>query len=105
VDVIEVLPRLRFVRFSIGHAYLWHDSDGLTLVDSGLPRSAPLIADAIRLSGYRPADLRRLVLTHFHEEHIGSAAEIADWGEVEVLAHHARAAYPRHRRRTPRRRP
>ncbi len=29
------------------------------------------------------------MLTHFHADHIGAAAEIADWGEVEVLAHHA----------------
>jgi glyoxylase-like metal-dependent hydrolase (beta-lactamase superfamily II) len=86
MDVIELLPRLRFIRFPVGHAYLWHDPDGLTLIDTSLPGSAPLIADAIRQSGYQIADLRRLVLTHFHADHIGSAADIAGWGEVEVLA-------------------
>jgi glyoxylase-like metal-dependent hydrolase (beta-lactamase superfamily II) len=45
-----------------------------------------LIADAIRQSGYQPADLRRLVMTHFHADHIGAAADIAGWGEVEVIA-------------------
>ena len=95
MDVIELLPRLRFIRFPVGHAYLWHDPDGLTLIDAGLPGSAPLIADAIRQSGYQPADLRRLILTHFHADHIGAAADIADWGEVEVLAHHADARFIR----------
>ena len=95
MDVIELLPRLRFIRIPAGHAYLWHDRDGLTLVDTGLPGSAPLIADAIRRSGYQPADLRRLVLTHFHADHIGAAADIAGWGEVEVLAHHADAPFIR----------
>jgi glyoxylase-like metal-dependent hydrolase (beta-lactamase superfamily II) len=89
MDVIELLPRLRFIRFPVGHAYLWHDADGLTLIDAGLPGSAPLVADAIRQSGYQPSDLRRLVLTHFHGDHTGAAADIAGWGEVEVLAHHA----------------
>jgi glyoxylase-like metal-dependent hydrolase (beta-lactamase superfamily II) len=89
MNVIELLPRLRFIRFPVGHAYLWHDPDGLTLIDAGLPGSAPLIADAIRQSGYRLADLRRLVLTHFHADHIGAAAAIAGWGAVEVIAHHA----------------
>jgi glyoxylase-like metal-dependent hydrolase (beta-lactamase superfamily II) len=89
MDVIELLPRLRYIRFPVGHAYLWHDPDGLTLIDAGLPGSAPLVADAIRQSGYQPADLRRLVLTHFHGDHIGAAADIAGQGEVEVLAHHA----------------
>lgn len=95
MDVIELLPRLRYIRFPVGHAYLWHDPDGLTLIDAGLPGSAPLIADAIRQSGYQPADLRRLVLTHFHPDHIGAAADIAGQGEVEVLAHHADAPFIR----------
>ena len=95
MDVIELLPRLRFIRFPAGHAYLWHDPDGLTLIDSGLPGSAPMIADAIRQSGYQPADLRRLVLTHFHADHVGAAAEIAGQGEVEVLAHRADAPFIR----------
>ncbi len=97
MDVIELLPRLRFIRFPVGHAYLWHDPDGLTLIDAGLPGSAPLIADAIRQSGYQTADLRRLVLTHFHADHIGAAAEIASWGEVEVLAHRDDAPFIRAR--------
>jgi glyoxylase-like metal-dependent hydrolase (beta-lactamase superfamily II) len=95
MDVIELLPRLRFIRFPVGHAYLWHDPDGLTLIDTSLPGSEPLIADAIRQSGYQPADLRRLVLTHFHADHIGAAADIADWGEVEVIAPRADAQFIR----------
>jgi glyoxylase-like metal-dependent hydrolase (beta-lactamase superfamily II) len=95
MDVIELLPRLRFIRFPVGHAYLWVDPDGLTLIDSGLRGSAPLIADAIRRSGHQPADVRRLVLTHFHADHIGAAADISEWGEVHVLAHHADAPFIR----------
>ena len=91
--VIALMPRLRFIRLPVGHAYLWHDHDGLTLIDTGVPGSAPLIADAIRQSGYQPTALRRVVLTHFHADHIGAAAEIADWGEVEVLAHRADAPF------------
>jgi glyoxylase-like metal-dependent hydrolase (beta-lactamase superfamily II) len=89
MNVIELVPRLRIIRFPVGHVYLWHDPDGLTLIDTGLPGSAPLIADAIRQSGYQTADLKRVVLTHFHRDHIGAAADIAGWGEVEVLAHRA----------------
>jgi glyoxylase-like metal-dependent hydrolase (beta-lactamase superfamily II) len=95
MDVIELLPRLSFIRFPVGHAYLWHDPDGLTLIDSGLPGSAPLIFEAIRSIGYQPADVRRLVLTHFHADHIGAAADIAGLAEVEVLAHHADAPFIR----------
>lgn len=95
MDVIELVPRLHFIRFSVGHAFLWRDPDGLTLIDTGVPGSAPLIAEAIRLIGYQPADLRRLVLTHFHADHIGAAADIADGGQVQVLSHHADAPFIR----------
>jgi glyoxylase-like metal-dependent hydrolase (beta-lactamase superfamily II) len=102
MDVIELVPGLHFIRLPVGHAYLWSDPDGLTLIDSGLPGSAPLIADAIRRAGSEPAELRRLVLTHFHADHVGGASDISGWGEVEVLAHHADAAHRGSRGRVPR---
>lgn len=95
MDVIRLHPHLHQVRFPIGHAYLWEAADGLTLIDSGLPGSAPMIADAVRSLGRRPGELRRLILTHFHEDHAGSAADVAAWGDVEVLAHRADAPFIR----------
>jgi glyoxylase-like metal-dependent hydrolase (beta-lactamase superfamily II) len=95
MDVIELLPRLHFIRLPVGHAYLWQDPDGLTLVDAGLPGSAPALAAAVRHTGHRPADVRRLVLTHFHPDHMGAAADVAAWGDVQVLAHHADAPFIR----------
>ena len=95
MNLIRLMPRLYLIRLPVANAYLWRDPDGLTLVDTGLPGSAPLIAEAIHQAGYRPADLRHVVLTHFHADHIGAAADVAGWGEVEVLAHHADAPFIR----------
>jgi glyoxylase-like metal-dependent hydrolase (beta-lactamase superfamily II) len=95
MDVVQLMPRLHFIRLPAGHAYLWQDPDGLTLIDTGLPGSAPLIAEAIRQAGYQPADVRQLVLTHFHADHIGAAADLTGWGDFEVLAHHADAPFIR----------
>jgi glyoxylase-like metal-dependent hydrolase (beta-lactamase superfamily II) len=95
MDVLELIPGLHFLRFPVGHAYLCQDPDGLTLIDTSLPGSAPQIAAAIRALGHDPADLRRLLLTHFHADHAGSAAQIAAWGHAEVYAHHAEAMFLR----------
>jgi glyoxylase-like metal-dependent hydrolase (beta-lactamase superfamily II) len=95
VDVIELIPGLHFLRFPVGHAYLCADPDGLTLIDTSLPGSAPQIAAAIRALGHDPTDLRRLLLTHFHTDHAGSAAQIAAWGNVTVCAHHADVTFLR----------
>jgi glyoxylase-like metal-dependent hydrolase (beta-lactamase superfamily II) len=91
MKVIELLPRLHMLSFPVGHAYLWQDPAGLTLIDTSLPGSAAQIAEAIEDLGFRRSDLRRLLLTHFHEDHVGSAADIAGWGDVAVYAHRADA--------------
>ncbi|MBO0868968.1 MAG: MBL fold metallo-hydrolase [Micromonosporaceae bacterium] len=91
MKAIELLPDLYLLDFPVGHAYLLRGSDGLTLIDSGVPGSAPRIAAAIEDLGYHRRDLRRLLLTHHHEDHIGSAAAVAAWGDVTVYAHRADA--------------
>ncbi|WIM92489.1 MBL fold metallo-hydrolase [Actinoplanes oblitus] len=90
--VIELLPRLHMFDFPIGHAYLWASADGLTLIDTSLPGSAPELAAAIEELGHRRSDLRRLLLTHSHQDHAGSAADVAAWGDdITVYAHRADA--------------
>ncbi|HMH94069.1 MAG TPA: MBL fold metallo-hydrolase, partial [Streptosporangiaceae bacterium] len=95
MDVVELIPGLHFLRFPIGHAYLLEHAGGLALIDTSVPGSAPRLAAAIRDTGRDPADLRHLVLTHFHGDHAGSAADVAAWGDVEVVAHHADAPFLR----------
>ncbi|WP_435878335.1 MBL fold metallo-hydrolase [Streptomyces bobili] len=92
MDVIALLPRLHLLRFPVGQAYLWRDADELTLADAGPPGSGRAIADAVTALGHDPAAVRRVVLTHFHEDHAGGAAELAALTGARVLAHAAEAA-------------
>jgi len=68
------------------NCYLWLGPEGVTLIDTGWPDSAALIEHALRHLGRSRADIARIVLTHFHEDHVGAAAEIATWSQVEVIA-------------------
>ncbi|QIM18771.1 MBL fold metallo-hydrolase [Leucobacter coleopterorum] len=68
------------------NAYIWLEDDEVTLIDTGWPGSAPLFESALAQLGRSRSDVVRIVLTHFHEDHTGSAAEIAGWGDVEVVA-------------------
>lgn len=95
MDVIELLPRLHLLRFPVGQAYLWQDGEELTLVDTGPIGSGALIADAVRGLGRAPEDVRRIVLTHFHEDHVGGAGEFAAASGAEVLAHRLDAPFVR----------
>ncbi|MFF7972550.1 MBL fold metallo-hydrolase [Streptomyces sp. NPDC007905] len=95
MDVVELLPRLHLLRFAVGQAYLWHDGEESTLIDAGAIGSGRAIADAITALGRAPRDVRRIVLTHFHEDHAGGAGEFAALSGAEVLAHHLDAPFVR----------
>jgi glyoxylase-like metal-dependent hydrolase (beta-lactamase superfamily II) len=93
VPTVDVLPgRLLMLAFPVGQAYLWYGDEELTLVDSGLAGSGAAVEAAVRRVGRRPEELRRIVLTHGHQDHAGGAAELrARHPGIEVLAHAAEA--------------
>lgn len=97
LQMADSLYRLRIPgdRAHLLNTYLWLDGEGVTLVDTGWPDSSGLIAEALAVLGMRRLHVKRVVLTHFHEDHCGAAAEIADWADVEVIAGAADASYVR----------
>jgi len=104
MEIVPLGSRLHLVRPAFGQAYLWRDDDGVTLVDTGIPGSEAAFAAAFDELGLRRADLRRIVITHGHEDHTGSAAALRAWGEgvgdgVTVYAHRADAPIVRGLRR------
>jgi metallo-beta-lactamase class B len=52
-------------------AILIETSEGLILVDGGLPQSAPLIDANIRELGFDPLDIRAILVSHVHYDHVG----------------------------------
>jgi glyoxylase-like metal-dependent hydrolase (beta-lactamase superfamily II) len=64
----------RISRFGFVNAYLVREDDGLTVVDTMLPRSAKAILGAAE---ELDAPIVRIALTHAHGDHIGSLDDLA----------------------------
>src|SRR5688500_8602749 len=74
-------PVHRISRFGFVNAFLVEEDDGLTLVDTMLPRSAGAV---LKAAGGR--EIKRIALTHAHGDHVGSLdALVAQPPGVEVL--------------------
>ena len=77
------MPVTRVTRLGIVNAFLVREDDGLTLIDTAIPKSAKAIQAAARELG---APIVRIALTHAHGDHIGSLDELAgELGSAEVL--------------------
>ncbi len=90
--VIRLHEQLVMVPTTHSNAYLWLAEDGATLVDTGDPGDETIIAAALRELGLTERDLTRIVLTHFHPDHVGGAAALAESSGAQVCAGRADAA-------------
>jgi glyoxylase-like metal-dependent hydrolase (beta-lactamase superfamily II) len=58
------------------NGYIIDGDDGVTLVDTGLPKRLENISNALVGIGRRLADVKTIVITHGHGDHYGSAAAV-----------------------------
>jgi glyoxylase-like metal-dependent hydrolase (beta-lactamase superfamily II) len=79
------------VPFPIGQAYIWDRGDALTLIDTGVPGSAETILAAVRELGRAHDDVTEIVLTHYHADHRGAAADLAEATGAQIVAHRLEA--------------
>ena len=77
------------------------DGEDLTVVDAGLPASWGSLQKALAVLGRRAEQIRALVLTHAHFDHVGFAERLRRERGVEVWAHEAEVPLTRHPLRYP----
>ncbi len=72
---------IQLTRSALVNAYQVREDDGFTLVDTTLPKGAGELIAAARLAG---GDIKRIVLTHGHSDHVGSLDALKDALGVSV---------------------
>jgi glyoxylase-like metal-dependent hydrolase (beta-lactamase superfamily II) len=83
----ETLPGVHDIDLGMVHAFLYAERDRLTLIDTGLDSHAGRILDEIEAIGRKPAELQQIFITHYHADHTGSLAELAERTGARVLVH------------------
>jgi glyoxylase-like metal-dependent hydrolase (beta-lactamase superfamily II) len=92
----DVAPGVHRVEDSYTNWYLLEGDDGLTVVDAGVPRSWDSLLAALRVLGRGTDDIRALVLTHAHFDHVGFAERARRELQVPVYVHENDAPITRH---------
>src|SRR5262249_37735794 len=76
MSATQVVPGLYVIPAGPVNTYLLEDSAGSILIDTGLPSSAEKILDAVKTLGKQPSDIKHILITHSHPDHIGGLAAL-----------------------------
>lgn len=78
------------------NAYLIAADGGLVLVDAGLPRTWPLLEEALASVGAKVSDIDALLLTHGHFDHVGMCDRLAHEHHLVAKVHPGDEELTRH---------
>ncbi len=85
----EIVSGVYGIAMAFSNAFLVVDDDGLTLVDSGLPKRKDTILGVVAGTSRQPADLKHILITHCHVDHMGSLAALKEACDAKSYVHPA----------------
>jgi glyoxylase-like metal-dependent hydrolase (beta-lactamase superfamily II) len=93
---IDAAPGIHRVEDDNTNWYIVEADDGLTIVDTGVPRSWDSLQNALERIGRPAAEVRAVVLTHAHFDHLGFAERARTELGVPVHVHENDVPLTRH---------
>jgi glyoxylase-like metal-dependent hydrolase (beta-lactamase superfamily II) len=91
----DVAPGIHRIEDAFTNWYLVEDG-GVTVVDTGVPRSWGSLQSALAEIGRSLADVEALVITHAHADHMGFAERARTELDVPVWVHERETSLARH---------
>lgn len=92
----DVAPGVHRIEDAFTNWYLIEEDGDLTVIDAGVPASWESLHRALETIGRRPSDIRAIVLTHAHFDHVGFAERARSRFGVDVHVHENDVPLTRH---------
>ena len=73
----NMIDNIFYVGTKFVSSHIFTSEEGHILIDACMPEDGPVILDNIKELGFDTRDIRYLLITHVHIDHVGSAAYIA----------------------------
>ena len=73
IDPFRIYGNLYYVGDRAVCGHLIDTGDGLVMIDAGFTVTVPMLVDSIYRLGFDPKDIRMILLTHGHYDHMGAA--------------------------------
>lgn len=92
---MEITPGIRRIGSGMVNVYLLEEAAQITVIDAGLPGYWKDLPAELAAMGRTIEDVRAVVLTHAHQDHVGFAERMRRERRVPVHVHEADAALAR----------
>lgn len=79
--------QIKTIQAGGANVYLIVNGDQSMLVDAGNKQAASNILDELHQSGLEPEDVKLIILTHTHYDHVGGLKELQDLTHAKILVH------------------
>ncbi|MEU4873226.1 MBL fold metallo-hydrolase [Streptomyces sp. NPDC021608] len=94
-DVRQVADGTYLVHGSNTNWVILTDGDAVTLIDTGYPADRGLVLDSLAFVGSSPEAITAVLVTHAHNDHLGSAEHLRSAYGVPVYLHEAEVPHAR----------
>ena len=77
MNPFRIAGNVYFVGTYHASSHLIDTGDGLILIDTGYSSTAYLLIDSIYRLGFKPEDIKYIINTHWHWDHVEATADVA----------------------------
>jgi Zn-dependent hydrolases, including glyoxylases len=84
LEPFKVAPHIHYVGNAWVGCFLIDTAEGLVLIDTAISETLYLLLESIRKLGFDPMDIKKILLTHAHEDHDGGARQIKEMTGAEI---------------------